>query len=147
MSASDLISKKAREKLAFRQKIKALLEASRPTSIPRPTAAGAAARQLSPKREISPNFMKEVAAAAVLEVASSIASEAAAGPSGPPDDPGVTFDEIYDWKCDLNDVPLWINGPETFDKYLSKGLLGPNWVPWGDGMRRPWLGPSCPCPE
>ena len=45
--ASDLISKKACEEFAFRQKIRELLAASRQTSMPRPMAARAAARQLS----------------------------------------------------------------------------------------------------
>ena len=89
-------------------------------------------------------MVKEAAAAAVLEVVSSIASEAAVGPSGTPDDLGVTFDEIYDWTCDLNDVPFWIKGPGTFDQYLQKAFLGPDSIWWGNGLRRPWMGAGCP---
>ena len=118
-SASDFISRKARERQSVVcQKIKELLEASRPTSIPRPTAARAAARQLSPEREVSPSRVKEVAAAAVLEAVSSIASEADVAP----DSHGVTIDEIYDWKCDLNDIPFWLKGPETFDWYIQNAV-------------------------
>ena len=55
---------------------------------------------------------KEVADAAVLEAVSSIASVTAAGKSGEPDDPGQTFDELYDWKRDEEGVPYWRKGPK-----------------------------------
>ena len=57
--------------------------------------------------------MKEVAAAAVLAVVSSIASEADVVQSGTPDDPRVTFGEIYDWKCYLDDIRFWVKGPDS----------------------------------
>ena len=96
-NASDLITRMAREQFAFRQRIHVLLEAGRRTSIPCPSAAHAAARHISPKREVSPTRVKEVAAAAVLTAASSIAGDSATGQSGEPDDPGQTCDEVHDW--------------------------------------------------
>ena len=82
-SASDAVMKKAREKIEFRKQLRAMLEARRPKDMPRPGAAAAAARQISPERATAG------AVAAIIEAVSSIASGIAdPGQSGEPDDPG-----------------------------------------------------------
>ena len=64
--------------------------------------------------------MKLVAAAAVLEAVSSIASGTAGpGQSGQPDDPGKMFDEMHDWNRDKDGIPYRRKGPKTFDDYLQ----------------------------
>ena len=97
-NACDLVTRKDREKLVFRQKIKELLEPRRPTSIPRPTAARAASRQISPKRKVSPERAKAVAAAAVAGVAAKKAAKAAgkASPKLPPP-PVPSFRKTFDF--------------------------------------------------
>ena len=78
-SARNVVVRKARAQMECRLQIRAMLEASPPEEIPRPSAALVAARQRSPKRA------QAVAVAVVLEVVSSIA---APGQSGQPDDLG-----------------------------------------------------------
>ena len=77
-----------------------LIQASRP--VPRVAASRASSRKQSPQ--------EMAAAAAVIQAVADIESKVAAGKSGPPDDPGKTCDEHFDWKHDEDGVPYWTKG-------------------------------------
>ena len=92
-----------------------MLEASRPKDMSRPVVAAAAARQITPERA------KAVAAAAVIEAVSSIASGSAGpGQSGEPNGLGRMFADTQSWARDDDGVPFRRKGPKTFDAYIQR---------------------------
>jgi hypothetical protein len=54
---------------------------------------------------------------------SSVEERIAVDKSGPPGEPGKTFDELFDWPVDDDGVPYWRKGPASFEYYLQKGLV------------------------
>ena len=118
-----MVEKKAKEKMEYRQKIRELLAAGRPASVvtPKDHAPGKARPNTPPKkkRPHSAERAKEASAAAVMEAVSSIAADSASILLGSPEDPGLTFDQLFDWHEDHTGVPYWNRGSRTFEQYLS----------------------------
>ena len=95
-NASEMVAKKARERMELRQKIRELTQAGRsPSAL---ASARVAPRKASPRQTTSTDEAQASSVAAVIRVVSGIEDEAAASKSGPPGEPGNTFDENFDCK-------------------------------------------------
>ena len=127
--------------MEYRQKIRELLAAGRPASvgIAKGRAPGKARPQTPPTMGPSMERAKEASAAAVMEAVSSIAADSASVPLGSPEDPGLTFDQLFDWHGDHTGVPYRSRWSRTFEEYLraafwdqtesggSTGYRDPGW--------------------
>ena len=95
-SATDMVAKKAREKMEFREKIRQLLQAGRSEAA---SSAPPSPQKVAPfgarKREASQEQSKRAAAVAVIEAVSLIDASKKKEEFGKPDDPGKTFDELH----------------------------------------------------
>ena len=81
-------------------------------------APGKARPKTPPKMGPSMERAKEASAAAVMEAVLSIAADSASVLLGSPEDPGLTFDQIFDWHGDHTGVPYRSRGSRTFEEYL-----------------------------
>ena len=102
-------------------------------------APGKARPKTPPKMGPSMERAKEASAAAVMEAVLSIAADSASVLLGSPEDPGLTFDQIFDWHGDHTGVPYRSRGSRTFEEYLraafwdqtesggSTGYRDPGW--------------------
>ena len=58
----------------------------------------------------------------MMEAVSSIAADSASILLGSPEDPGLTFDQLFDWHQDHTGVLYWNRGSRTFEQYLRTAL-------------------------
>ena len=102
VSASDLVSRKTKERLELRAKIRELVQVGRAQSLP--SRVRASSKQASPPHARVP--MDEDQAASVVAVFQSTTSieHEQLSKSGPPGAPGKTFDKLFEWNVDDDGV-------------------------------------------
>ena len=92
--------------LELRQKIRDMIQAGRLVSTS--ASARAAPRKASPHQGTPMEEEPAVSAVAVLQFMSSVEERIAADKSGPPGEPGNSFDELCDWSPDDSGVLYWV---------------------------------------
>ena len=115
VSASDLVSRKTKERLA-------LVQAGRVQSLP--SRVRASSKKAAPPHERVPMDEDQAAsAAAVFQSMTSIKQEQLSK-SGPPGAPGKTFDELFEWNVDDDGVPFHEKGSGDFRELPINSILG-----------------------
>ena len=90
---------------------------------------------------------KEASAAAVIEAVSSIAADVASIELGSPEDPGLTFDQLFDWHEGHTGVPYWDRGSRTFERYLQTAFWDQTESGTSTGYRDPGWSRTVDPPE